>query len=432
MLELDTIRDPEALRRLAPEWQALMARAGPPATIFQSYDWAAACMTELEPGRQLCVLTARDHGRLVAIAPLMRDRQIGFATLRWLGGSLAIYGDVLADDRVDVPAWLRRALDQLTAQGEAHSLLLDNVRADARVAPFLGDIGRKSGSKSAPWIDLETLGTFEVWRARQSRATRRSRARRLKRLEAAGAVSFRFERAGSIDSQHAVPRLAELFAMKRDWAEGRHVISRTIHAPAFEAIVGALVTGKSCLDARLSVLLLDGKAISIELGFVVGRVYISYLGAYDPRFEAFSPGLLQLERTLEACFAEGLEAFDLQPPADAYKLSLACDAVPVSGYAAALTSLGRIHTTVAAVDPVGLAKSAIGLMPDSCRRLVYSAVQVMSGPSTTERPASLSGAKPEPGAVPDAASPRPAMSPLARRLFILLGAGAAVAAIVAD
>lgn len=416
VLDLDTIREPEALRRLEPEWRALIATASQQAIIFQSFDWAVAAAAQLEPGRHLCILTARDRGRLVAIAPLMRDRQVGLATLRWLGGSLAIYGDVLADDTVDVTAWLDRALGAIAAQGEAQSLLLENVRADARVASFLDSVGRKAGGASAPWIDLNALGTFEAWRARQSRTTRRNRARRLKRLEAAGAVRFSFERAGAMGCEHAVERLNALFAMKRDWAESRHIISRTIHAPSFETIVSALVTGDSRLDARLSVLELDGKAIAIELGFVVGRTYISYLGAYDPRFEVYSPGMLQLERTLEACFGEGLEAFDLQPPADAYKLGLASQAVPVASYSIAMTGLGRLHTALAAVDPVGLAKGAIHLMPDGCRRMVFSAARFMRRPRTRRK----------------VRGNAPAISTYRKRLLLLLGAGAAAAAMVAD
>src|SRR5690606_525955 len=128
----------------------------------------------------------RDCGRLVAIAPLIIDRQFGLATLKWLGGSLAIYGDVLAETSVDVPAWLESAFADLARRGEAQSLLLDNVRAEARVACFLAGRGCEVGRKAAPWIDLAALGAFDAWRARQSRATRRSRSRRLKQLEAAG------------------------------------------------------------------------------------------------------------------------------------------------------------------------------------------------------------------------------------------------------
>jgi CelD/BcsL family acetyltransferase involved in cellulose biosynthesis len=411
-LVLETIRDRRAIYRLEPEWRALMVKAARRATIYQSFDWAAACADQMKPGTQLCILAARERGRLVAIAPLAVESCIGLSTLRWLGGSLAIYGDVLADTSVDVPEWLGRALADLAARGEAQSLLLDNVRADARVAPFLASMGRETVEKQAPWIDMSGLGTFPAWRDHQSRSTRRSRSRRLKQLEAAGTVSFVFERAGS----SAAERIARLIAMKRDWAARRGVVSRTIWDRSFEATVKSLVSSDSRLDARFSMLLLDGKAIAIELGFVAGGVYVSYLGAYDPEYEAFSPGILQLERTLEACFAEGVESFDLQPPADAYKQSFANKQTRVSSFAIALTGIGRLQTIVAEADPVAIAKGAINRMPAGCRRLACSAAQFLRQRAEGRGTRKVG----------------PATGGFLKRALLLLSAGGAVAAAMVD
>ncbi len=411
-LALETIRDRRAMYRLESEWRALMITASQSATIYQSFDWAAACAKKMKPGAQLCILAARERGRLVAIAPLIVERRIGLSTLRWLGGSLAIYGDVLAESSVDVPEWLNRAFTELAARGEAQSLLLDNVRADARVAPFLASIGRETTCKQAPWIEMSALGSFAAWRENQSRSTRRSRSRRLRQLAAAGTVSFVFERAGA----SAAERIARLIAMKRDWAERRGVFSRTIWDRSFEATVKALVSNDSQLDARFSVLQFDGKAIAIELGFVSGGVYVSYLGAYDPAYEAYSPGMLQLERTLEACFDEGVEAFDLQPPADTYKQSFADRQTKVSSFAIALSGIGRLQTIVAEADPVGLAKGAIDRLPASCRRLAFSAAHFMRRNEDSQ----------------DTSNIEPTIGRVLKRALLLLGAGGAVAAAMAD
>lgn len=409
-LDLQVIDGPAALGRLEPEWHALMAAAAGKPTIYQSHEWAAACAARLRPGARLSLLTARNRGRLVAVAPLMTERRLGLATLTWLGGNLTIYGDVLAEANVNVAAWLERAFVDAAARGEAQSLALGNVRADARVAPFLEKAAARTVSHAAPWIDLRSLGSFEAWQARQSRSTRRSRSRRMKQLEAIGAVSFTFERAGPDTDR----RIAELFTMKQAWARARGVISRTIGDQEFEAVVTAVASSGGLSGARLSVLSLDGRAIAIELGFVSGGVYASYLGAYDPQFEAYSPGALQLEKTLEACFAEGLQAFDLQPPADAYKQSLATGEIPVTSYAMALTSFGVIQRTIAAVAPVHRVKDAINRVPVRYRRLMQPVLQSMRQLS---RPAEDGG------------------SPIVLRLksmLLLLGAGVAAAAIALD
>lgn len=370
-LQLDVVRDPDAILSLEPEWRALMAASTQKATVYQSYDWAAACVRRLSPGTEACILTARERGRLVAVAPLMIDRLLGLKTMRWLGGSRAIYGDVVADDAVDVAAWLGSAFRELGTRLDVHSLQLENVRADARVVPYLDQVASKGATKVAPSIDLAELGSFEVWRSRQSRNTRRSRSRRIKQLHAAGRVRFSFEPVGTLASE----RIAALLAMKRDWAESRNVISRTIDDPDFESLVTALAAPDSRLDTRYSELTLDGRAIAIELGFVADGVYVSYLGAYDRAFEAFSPGMLQLESTLEACFTEGLVRFDLQPPADAYKQSLANSAIDVSNYSLALTTAGFAHGVIAAADPVRIARAVIDNLPARIRPVMSAAMR---------------------------------------------------------
>jgi CelD/BcsL family acetyltransferase involved in cellulose biosynthesis len=374
VLVLDTAEDLEALQRLAPEWRPLMARAAPAGSIYQSFEWAAASAARLDRGARLCILLAREEGRLVAVAPLVFERRLGLPALRWLGGSLTIYGDVLAEAGVDVPDWLSRALGALAARGEAHNLFLENVRADARIAPFLADRGRPASSQSAPWIDMAGLANYDAWRARQSRATRRGRARRLKQLETAGPIEFVFEPAGPSTSGLIV----RLFEMKRDWAHSRKVISRTIWDADFESLVASLASDNPGKTARVSALLLAGQPIAIELGFAVNGVYASYLGAYDTAYEDYSPGVLQLERTIEACFAEGFKVFDLQPPADAYKQSIAWEAMPVTSYALPLTRMGRLQSIAAAINPVGLAKRGIDVMPAPCRSAVFGAFRYLA------------------------------------------------------
>ncbi|HRK17361.1 MAG TPA: GNAT family N-acetyltransferase [Hyphomicrobiaceae bacterium] len=387
-LSLDAIRDPDAIHQLEPEWRALMAAASQKATIYQSYDWAAACVRRLPPRTEACILTVRASGRLLAVAPMMIDRLIGLKTMRWLGGSRAIYGDVLADDAVDIASWLDRAFRELGTRSHVHSLQLENVRADARIAPYLEGTARKTVARGAPAIDLAAIGSFEAWRASQSRTTRRSRSRRVKQLHAAGRVSFAFEPVGPSASE----RIATLLAMKRDWAESRGIISRTIDDPDFEGLVNELAAPESCLDARYSELSLDDKAIAIELGFVADGIYVSYLGAYDRTYEAFSPGMLQLENTLEACFAEGIKRFDLQPPADAYKLSLANCGTEVSSYSLALTRPGIAHGLVADADPVGLARALIDKMPARVRHVMSGALRRhRSASARTARPAKTNG-----------------------------------------
>jgi len=374
-LRLETIRTPEGLAALEGEWTELFHACAPRPTVFQSFAWAQGIVRSANNTSTPYILTARADDRLVAVAPLALESRLGGASLRWIGGGLAIYGDVLAAPGVDVGAWLREALDGITARRDAQSLMLNNVRDDAIAADFLCSAARDVGHIPAPWIDMAAAGSFGVWRQGLSRSTRRGRSRRLRDLEARGTVSFDFARHASSSAQ----RIGRLIEMKRAWMDARSVVSRTIGNTDFEILVARLATQTSEIDSRISTLQLDGEPIAIELGFVTGRRYLSYLGAYDPAYSDYSPGALQLERTLEACFDEGLEVFDLLPLDDDYKKSWASHAACVRNHVLPLTSIGLLHQEVARVDPVGMAKACIRHIPTSYRRPLQALVRRQAG-----------------------------------------------------
>jgi len=369
----ETIRCPRRLAAIEADWRALFAACAKTATVFQSFDWARATAPAIGAGRSLYVLTAWADGRLVALAPLQAEHHLGLLRLRWLGGEWAIYGDVLATPEVDVDTWLNQALGEASRITSVHGLRLDNVRSDATVHDFLTQRAEPIRLDHAPSIDLIAARSFGAWQQSQSRNARRSRSRRLRNLEARGTVTFEFIPAAATP----LTRIARLLEMKHDWAAARSVVSRTIGDGRFETLVKVLADARQ-IDGRISTLLVDGEAIAMELGFVTGGRYLSYLGAYDPGFGEYSPGALQLERTLEACFAEGLEVFDLLPPNDPYKQSFASEAVPVASYHVALTVPGALQHQIARIDPVGLAKSAARHIPVRYRRALQPlAMRVM-------------------------------------------------------
>lgn len=384
-LMLGVVTSVPQVLQLEREWDELYADCHETATVFQSHAWMRQCLLSFGEVNKPCVLTARSReGRLVAVAPLMIERSLGIPTLRWFGGSLAIYGDVLALPSVDVGAWLAHAFRELGARRLASCLHLENVRADALVAPFLREGGVVVGRQAAPILDFERTVSFADWQQGLPNGKRRSRKRRLRNLEASGAVSFEFSKGGP----WARHRIGELFELKRAWAQSRSVLSRTIGDDAFQALVTELVTGRASEQCRISTLFVDEKPIAIELGFVTGGRYLSYLGAYDRAYQEFSPGTLQIERTLEACFAEGMVSFDLLPPDDAYKAEWANMSVPVVAYALPLSSLGVLQQEIVRLDLVGLAKAGIRHVPQPVRRALHAMAKRKPG---RQKRAALSG-----------------------------------------
>jgi len=373
-IRIETHTTLSELTDLASDWQDLYGLIGRP-TPFQSFCWAHACARYLNSGtdgHQLCIKTVWQGQRLVGVAPWVRSRSFGLGALRWLGGPLTIYGDVLSAPDLPAETWLPAVLDDVAQRREAHVVFLENVAENGHVWSYLTGAGQHVGGETAPYLDMVTAGSFERWRQCQSRSSRKSRGRRWRSLNERGDVAFAFEpytpdKAGSLDS---------LFAMKAHWADHNAVISRTIGDQNFEATVRAVVAGGGT-DARLSTLSLNGQAVAIELGFVSGQRYCSYLGAYDPRFKEFSPGALQCELTLKACFDDGLEVFDLLPPGDAYKFVWASAVNEIRHSALALTRLGHLQVRLARARPTRMAKAMLNRLPGPYRRFVQRMSEIL-------------------------------------------------------
>src|SRR5437762_213060 len=92
LVDVEVIDSHEALQAMAGEWQALATAAG--ASPFSMPFWALAWWEHLGRGG-LHVVTVRDKGRLVALAPLHRRPRVGGSVLRFLGHGLGAVSSVL-------------------------------------------------------------------------------------------------------------------------------------------------------------------------------------------------------------------------------------------------------------------------------------------------------------------------------------------------
>src|SRR6266849_2732849 len=96
--EISVIRDPAGLAALDGQWDDLLARSGSD-TVFLTWDWLRTWYevygAEVEP----CVVLVREHGRLVAAAPLKIEerRRYGLRVrqLEYIGTGRAVCPDFL-------------------------------------------------------------------------------------------------------------------------------------------------------------------------------------------------------------------------------------------------------------------------------------------------------------------------------------------------
>ncbi len=97
---------------LEDEWNALFARAGQGTQLFQTFNWLWHWCNHFVdgcPGTRLSVVTARRHGRLVLVWPLVSERAGLLTRLSWMGEPVSQYGDVVMEDEAGGLDLLREA-----------------------------------------------------------------------------------------------------------------------------------------------------------------------------------------------------------------------------------------------------------------------------------------------------------------------------------
>jgi CelD/BcsL family acetyltransferase involved in cellulose biosynthesis len=333
MTEIEIIGGSDAIARLGPLWAEVAShgRLG----AFETFDLVqpAASLAQ-QHGSEPLVVMVRENGRPVSLLPLRRERLLGARTAVPLLQPLAQYADVVGK-ALDAACFAPMCA-QLTKSG-FDLILLRKVRADSGLHPLLdGHALSQRATERALYIDLRSYESFATFDASFSSTTRRNRRQRRKRLESeAGPLSFDVLR-----GNNAVAAFDTAIAWKRRWLADRGISSPVFDRGPWETLLRGAVSSGAAIVSRLSA---GSTPVAMEVGFAEGATYISYLGAFDARFGAYSPGQEQMLRTVAWCFEQGLERYDLLAPADDYKRQWVRKdtGVALDDYAIALTQVGR-------------------------------------------------------------------------------------------
>jgi CelD/BcsL family acetyltransferase involved in cellulose biosynthesis len=336
-----------AFDALEPEWNDLFRRAGRDTQLFQTFNWNwhwANHYLAGEKRRSLAIVTARRNGRLVMIWPLVAERVAGLEVLRWMGEPVSQYGDVLAEPAPDTHEIMRQAWQFIVTALGADALHLRKVRADARIAPLLREMGaRRVAVAGAPFLDLASTPDFSAYEQRYSAKARKNRRRLMRRLEERGPVAVERHTGG----ERARAAALEAIALKRACLETTGRLSPALADPRFAAFFADVAEGRGRpAGCSVSVLTSNAETAGIAIDVTCGRRRAAHVIVHDPRLDAFSPGTLLLQEWIRGAGADAIATFDLLAPAYAYKLDWADETVAVEDHALGLTLPGRAYAHV--------------------------------------------------------------------------------------
>ena len=329
---------------LRDEWHDLLALSGA-AEVFQTHEWMSTWWEVFgDQDRALFIVTVRQGGRLVGLAPFL-IRQVGgwgrarLRRLEFIGTGEPEEDEVCSDflDIVATPAHRQRVSAlvwrQLVAARDEwdeamFSHVLDRSLLNEQLRPLAHGSARTTRSASQSeryFIDLST-GTFADYLARLSKKRRKRIAYTQRRLEKEGALTE--TRLGSISEVPAF--LAEVGRLNRlrRAAQNKSSAFASPRFCRFHQLVAPRLWERGWLDMRLW--WRQGRCVAALYNVVFdGTIYYYQSGFDTAAFGNLSPGLVTLMKAIRWGFASGCRRFDFQVGGKgSYKEDYGCETEP--------------------------------------------------------------------------------------------------------
>ncbi len=318
----------EELAGLRDEWDRLAEACGRPCS---APDLLLAWWRTMAPeGASPRVVTVREDGRLVGLAPLLVERgALGVPLLRFLGTPHLPQRSAILASAAHEPAVLGAVAGCLAGSHPRPALVsLDRIdrlgaaRSLARAWPApLGTAIAQGFTVPAPV--LSTGGrSFDEWLASRSSNFRRDIRRTTRRLADAGATIRRV--AGPAELRSALDAFARLHGTR--WGDR----SQLWRPPTIAMLASAGETMLAPGRMRAYVAVAGDEIVAVEILFAAGGEVTSWNGGWDQAWAPVRPSMALLHRAIRDCFDGGERRFDLGEGEQPYKRRLAEGDDPVS------------------------------------------------------------------------------------------------------
>jgi CelD/BcsL family acetyltransferase involved in cellulose biosynthesis len=343
-LAVETIDDLCAFENLKDEWQALV-ESRPSTPIFLTWEWLFTWWRHLAEGRRLSILAIRDHGELIAVAPLcvappdlLRARL--FSSIQFLGTG-SVGSDYL--DLIVRPGYEEAAEEVLSNHVAALRRPLNLTQVErgpssaARVAERLSANGwrvQKAETNVCPFIPLAGH-TWESYLATLGSEHRYNFRRKWRRLQQDHTVRFE-QVVTAAQRSEAVDLVIKLHNQR--WQERGG--SNAFHTRAlveFHREWSVIALDRGWL--RLYVLRLNDVPVGSLYGFFYRDTFYFYQAGFDPAYAKYSVGLVMMGLAIRRALEEGAGEYDLLHGSEEYK----------SHWSRETRSLGRLE-----LDPPGV------------------------------------------------------------------------------
>lgn len=313
-IEIDEVSSASKWEEMHIEWEVLL-HASDEDDVFLSYDWLRSWWDVYGEGRKLLIITAREKGELVGVAPLMVStlgKLVKFHIAEFIGtGPSDRLGALAKAGRQEVLGAIWKHLEE---ESRWDALDLRDVRDGASTAKALRSSFPNAEMETGvdPYIPL--VGSYEDYVKGLSSNFRHSIIRSWKRLTEDH--SARLEVLSSPgDMTRGFKTLLGLNALR--WQDiGTSTLESAQMRQFLERAVRVLSPKGQIV---FHTLLASDMAISVTLGFHYSGRYLYYLSGFNPEYQNYGPGRSLLVKIVEDSYARGLTEMDLLRGGEDYK-----------------------------------------------------------------------------------------------------------------
>jgi len=308
-LTVELLKDARDLRRLGTEWSHLYECCAD-ATPFQRPAWLLAWVDAFCP-RDLLIVTVRDGGNLVGLAPLLTYRKGGQCILAFAGGGVSDYLGLLCAPGREADV-VQSILACLTSQPNWDVLELTDIPGDSSLLklPVFEPHTQPHDSVSVlplPGDKNQLLHGF----SRRQRANLRNAASRLLRAGGGRIESATTETLGEF--------LHDLFRLHTTrWSKtGQPGVLHDESTRNFHRDCAPDLHAQGLL--KIHRMRLGEQTIAILYSLWEGETVFAYMQGFDPAYASLSPGTQLMFAVIEEAQSQGFRTFDFLRGQEAYK-----------------------------------------------------------------------------------------------------------------
>jgi CelD/BcsL family acetyltransferase involved in cellulose biosynthesis len=313
-----------ALAEMKERWESLHAEAASP-NPFLTWGWSSSWWRHFGKGKQLEILSVRENGELIGIAPFYREtvRMIGIPFRR-----LGFLGDEgIGSDHLDLIC--RKGLEETVANAVARSWREGSPQYDfihfrsfsdrsLSLPSFAEALGRKwviqpEEGEVCPYLPLDS--TWEAYLNKLSGSMRYTIRRKMRNLEKEGSVDLVvLEDAAA--GRDGLEKLIDLHQKRWNAQGGSDAFLSEAKIP-FHRETADYLFEKGI--AKLFFLNVNRQAVASLYGFLIGGKFFYYQAGFDPSWGDRSVGMVLMGKSIQSAIDRGWGEFDFLRGPEAYK-----------------------------------------------------------------------------------------------------------------